>query len=114
LSGRYGDNAGNTIEENSSIFSLNPNALVAFSALTLLVGTGARVVPEKGAVKWLWWWYLGGSDDASVWVTTGIKPGPESHVGLFRLRPRVPSFGLFTLSRLSSTHTVNVSVLVFL
>ena len=42
LSGRYGDNAGNTVEENSSIFSLNPNALVAFSALTLLVGTGAH------------------------------------------------------------------------
>jgi len=34
---RYGDGAGNTIEENSSIFS-NPNALAAFSALTLLVG----------------------------------------------------------------------------
>ena len=35
---RYGDGAGNTIEENSSVFSLNGNALVAFSALTLLVG----------------------------------------------------------------------------
>ena len=29
----YGDSAGNTVEENSSAFSL-----VAFSALTLLVG----------------------------------------------------------------------------
>jgi len=37
---RYGDGAGNTVEENSSIFSLirMANALVAFSALTLLVG----------------------------------------------------------------------------
>jgi len=34
----YGDGAGNTIEENSSIFSLIPNVLVAFSALMLLVG----------------------------------------------------------------------------
>jgi len=34
----YGDGAGNTIEENSSIFSLIRDALVAFSALTLLVG----------------------------------------------------------------------------
>jgi len=33
------DGAGNTVEENSSVFSLfpNPNVLVAFSALTLLV-----------------------------------------------------------------------------
>jgi len=31
-----GDSAGNTVEENSSV--PNPNVLVAFSALTLLVG----------------------------------------------------------------------------
>ena len=37
---RHGDGAGNTVEENSSVFSLirMRNALVAFSALTLLVG----------------------------------------------------------------------------
>ena len=40
---RYGDGAGNTIEENSSVFSLIQmryalHALDAFSALTLLVG----------------------------------------------------------------------------
>ena len=34
---RYRDVAGNTIEENSSVFSI-PNTLVAFNALTLLVG----------------------------------------------------------------------------
>ena len=34
----YGDGAGNTVEENSSVFSLIRIALVAFSALLLLVG----------------------------------------------------------------------------
>ena len=39
IQGRYGDGAGNTAEENSSVFSLiRMHALVAFSALTLLVG----------------------------------------------------------------------------
>jgi len=46
---RYGDGAGNTIEENSSIFSPNPNALVAFSALTLLVG---RQEGHTACKKW--------------------------------------------------------------
>jgi len=34
---RYGDGAGNTVDENSKRLLPNPNALVAFSALTLLV-----------------------------------------------------------------------------
>jgi len=34
---RYRDGAGNTVEENCRLLP-NPNALVAFSALTLLVG----------------------------------------------------------------------------
>jgi len=41
MTGRYGEGAGNTVEENSSVFSPNPNALVAFSALTPLAAGAA-------------------------------------------------------------------------
>jgi len=46
----YRDGAGNTVEENSSVF--NPNALVAFSALTRLGGRkGIRPVKKWGMVE---------------------------------------------------------------
>jgi len=44
-SNRYGDGAGNTVEENP-----NPNALVAFSALTLLVGRQEGKGRKEGRV----------------------------------------------------------------
>ena len=53
---RYGDSAGSTVEENSSLFP-NPNALVAFSALTLLVGWQEGHPACKK--MWAWWrWAL--------------------------------------------------------
>jgi len=45
---RYGDGAGNTVEENSNLLP-NPSALVAFSALTLLVG---RQEGHPACKKW--------------------------------------------------------------
>jgi len=47
----HGDSAGNTVEENSSVPNLN--ALVTFSALTLLVGwqEGHPACKKMG-----WWW----------------------------------------------------------
>jgi len=45
--------AGNTVEENSSVRLLpNPNALVAFSALALLVG---QQEGHPTCKKWGWW-----------------------------------------------------------
>jgi len=43
---RYGDGAGNTVEENSSLLR-NPNALVAFSALTPLVVIRKSIWPVE-------------------------------------------------------------------
>ena len=54
---RYRDGAGNTIKENSSIFSLNPNALVVFSALMLLVGLQEGHPACKNMGGW-WRWAL--------------------------------------------------------
>jgi len=55
ISIRYGDGAGDTIEENSSQRLLpNPNALVAFSALTLLVGRQEGHPARKKYGRWRW------------------------------------------------------------
>ena len=48
---RHGDGAGNTIEENSLL--PNPNVLVAFGALTLLVG---RQEGHPACKKYGVWW----------------------------------------------------------
>jgi len=43
----YGDGAGNTAEENSSVCSLIQQALVAFNALTLLLDGRKGIWPVK-------------------------------------------------------------------
>jgi len=43
----YGDGAGNTAEENSSVCSLIQQALVAFNALTLLLDGRKGIRPVK-------------------------------------------------------------------
>jgi len=53
ISRRYGDGAGNTVEENSSVFSPDPNALVAFGALMLFVG---RQEGHPACKKYGGWW----------------------------------------------------------
>jgi len=64
---RYGDGAGNTVEENSIRLLPNPNALVAFSALTLLLGR------QEGhpACKKIWG---GGWRWALVTSLDGVEP----------------------------------------
>ena len=61
---RYVDGAGNTVEENSSVFS-NPNALVAFSALTLLVGWQAGH-PARKKMGGCWRWALVSLDGVAL------------------------------------------------
>ena len=50
---RYGDGAGNTIEENSRLLP-NLDALVAFSASTLLVGWQEGHPACKNVGWWRW------------------------------------------------------------
>jgi len=52
ITARYGDGAGNAVEENCRLLP-NLNALVAFSALTLLVGwqEGHPACKKWGMVK---------------------------------------------------------------
>ena len=55
---RYGDGACNTVEENSSVFLPNPNVLIAFSALTLLVSRQeghqtCKIMGDDGGGHWL-------------------------------------------------------------
>jgi len=62
---RYGDGAGNNVEENSSVYLLpNPNALVAFSTLALLAGwqEGHPACKKMGG----WWRWALLSPDAVV------------------------------------------------
>jgi len=56
-----------TVEENSSVFSLNPNALLAFSALTLFVvrqegHPACKNMGDGGVSHWLVWmeWHPAG------------------------------------------------------
>ena len=56
----YRDGAGNTVEENSGVFSLIQMKLVAFSALTLLVGRqeghlACKKWGDGGGGHWLVW-----------------------------------------------------------
>ena len=51
----YEDSAGNTVEEKSLVFFPNPNVLVAFGALTLLVGRQeGHPACNKYGGSWRW------------------------------------------------------------
>jgi len=74
---RYGDGADNTVEKNSSVFFLNPNALDAFSALTLLVGRQEGHPACKKYGGW-WGWALVSPDG----VTPSGRVGVSASVNL--------------------------------
>jgi len=59
---RYGDSAGNTVEKNLKRLLPNSNALVAFSALTVLVGRQEGHPACKKEWRGWWRWALVSAD----------------------------------------------------